>query len=55
MGRRNWLFSDTPRGAEASAGIYSVVTTAKANGLKPYDYLVWLFEVYRYFGHPMER
>lgn len=52
VGRRNWLFSDTPRGAEASAGIYSVVTTAKANGLKPYDYLVWLFTELPGLGEP---
>jgi len=33
LGRRNWLFSDTPRGAHASAALYSLVETAKANGL----------------------
>ena len=52
VGRRNWLFSDTPRSAEASAGIYSVVTTAKANGLKPYDYLAWLFTELPRLGEP---
>ena len=40
VGRRNWLFSDTPRGARASATCYSLVETAKANNLNPYDYLV---------------
>jgi transposase len=44
IGRRNWLFSDTQDGANASAAIYSIVTTAKGNGLKPRDYLTWLFE-----------
>lgn len=44
VGRRNWLFSDTVRGAEASAGIYSIITTAKGNGLKPREYLTWLFD-----------
>lgn len=44
VGRKNWLFSDTPRGADASAAIYSIVTTAKGNGLKPREYLTWLFE-----------
>lgn len=44
IGRKNFLFSDTPRGAEASAGIYSVVATAKANGLNPRKYLEWLLE-----------
>lgn len=42
IGRKNFLFSDAPRGAEASAGIYSVVATAKANGLNPRKYLEWL-------------
>ena len=39
IGRKNFLSSDMPRGAEASAGIYSVVTTAKADGLNPRKYL----------------
>jgi len=39
VGRRNWLFSDTPRGAKASATCYSLIETAKANGLEPYAYL----------------
>jgi len=39
VGRRNWLFSDTPRGARASATCFSLVESAKANGLEPYDYL----------------
>ena len=39
IGRRNWLFSDTPRGARASATCYSLIETAKANGLEPYAYL----------------
>ena len=33
VGRRNWLFADTPRGAKASATVYSLIETAKANGL----------------------
>lgn len=44
IGRKNWLFSNTPRGAKASDNIYSVVETAKENGLKPFDYLKFLFE-----------
>ena len=44
MGRKAWLFSDTPAGAHASAVIYSVVETAKANGLEPY---AWLRHVLR--------
>ncbi len=44
IGRKNWLFSNTPRGAKASAIIYSIVETAKANSLNPYLYLTFLFE-----------
>jgi hypothetical protein len=44
LGRKNWLFSDTPEGAKASAAIYSMVETAKANGHDPYWYLKYLFE-----------
>ena len=43
-GRRAWLFSDTQAGAEASCGIYSIVTTARGNGLMPMRYLEWLLE-----------
>jgi len=42
VGRRNWLFSDTVRGAESSANLYSIIETAKANGLEPYRYLCHL-------------
>jgi transposase len=44
IGRKNWLFADTPRGAEASATIYSLVETAKENELNPMAYLTHLFE-----------
>jgi len=44
VGRKNWLFSGHPRGANASAAIYSLMETAKANGLEPYRYLRYLFE-----------
>lgn len=40
---KNWLFADTARGAHASANLYSVIETAKANGLEPYAYLRVLF------------
>jgi len=43
LGRKNWLFADSVAGAQASAIAYSVVGTAKANGLNPYDYLLFLF------------
>lgn len=39
IGRKAWLFSDTPAGAHASATHYSLIETAKANGLEPYAYL----------------
>ena len=39
IGRKNWLFSGSPKGAEASAGIYTLVETAKANGLSPEKYI----------------
>ena len=44
IGRKNWLFSDTPAGAHASAKLYSIIETAKANGLEPYAYLRLIFE-----------
>ncbi len=44
VGRKNWLFSQTPSGAQASAAIYSLIETAKANGLSPYNYLQFVFE-----------
>lgn len=39
IGRKNWLFADTPKGASASAIIYSLMETAKANGHEPHAYL----------------
>ena len=44
IGRKAWLFNCTPAGAKASAVIYSLVETAKANGLEPYT---WLRQVLR--------
>ena len=44
VGRKNWEFCNTPNGAKASAIIYSITETAKANGLKPYEYLVHVLE-----------
>jgi transposase len=44
IGRKGWLFSNTPRGAKASAVVYSIVETAKENGLIPFEYLRYLFE-----------
>jgi len=39
IGRKAWLFSDTPAGARASATHYSLIESAKANGLEPYEYM----------------
>ena len=44
VGRKNWLFAGTQEGAEASACLYSLIETAKANNLDPYKYLRYLFE-----------
>jgi transposase len=44
IGRKNWLFAGTQAGAEASACLYSLIETAKANNLEPYKYLRYLFE-----------
>lgn len=44
IGRKNWLFSQSQRGATASANLYSLIETAKANQVEPYQYLCWLFE-----------
>lgn len=43
LGRKNWLFAETVGGAEASANLYSLVETAKANGLEPWAYLQHVF------------
>ena len=42
MGRKNWLFANTPGGAQSSSVIYSLIETAKENGLDPYRYLLWV-------------
>ena len=44
IGRKNWLFANTPNGAAASSLIYSVIQTAIANDLKPLSYLEYVFE-----------
>jgi transposase len=44
IGRKNWMFSASPKGAKASAVIYSIIETAKMNKLKPFEYLKHIFE-----------
>jgi len=43
IGRKNWLFSNTPGGARASAVLYSLIETAKENAIDPFSYLVHVF------------
>jgi len=43
VGRKNWLFSTSVAGVNASANLYSLIETTKANGLEPYAYLRYLF------------
>jgi transposase len=44
IGRKNWLFANTPTGATSSATLYSVIETAKENGLIPFEYVKYLLE-----------
>lgn len=44
IGRKIFLFSDTVKGANSSATIYSIIEIAKENGLKPMQYLTYIFE-----------
>lgn len=50
MGRKNWLFCDTPKGAKASAIVYSLVESAKANGIEPFAYLQHVLVQLPYLG-----
>ena len=43
VGRKNWLFNNTERGAKCSAALYSIISTAQANGLDAEKYLTELF------------
>lgn len=43
VARKSFLFADTVSGARASANLYSLVESAKATGIDPYRYLLWLF------------
>ena len=44
ISRKNFLFCKTPSGAKATATVFNLIETAKANGLDPYKYLVYIFE-----------
>ena len=52
MGRKNWLFSNTPNGARASAIYYSLIVSAKENGLNPFEYLTWILKNAPNLGKP---
>jgi transposase len=54
VGRKNWLFAGSPAGARASANLYSLVETAKANCLEPYRYLRYIFERLPYAKTPKD-
>lgn len=50
VGRRNWLFAKSIRGADASAVVYSITETALLNGLRPYTYLTYVLDQMRRLG-----
>ena len=52
IGRKNWLFSDTVKGAKSSAIVYSLIETAKANDVEPYAYLALMLTDMQYMGKP---
>lgn len=51
IGRKNWMLANTRSGARASALLYSLVETAKANGLIPFDYLMHIFTLLPQLPH----
>ena len=58
VGRKNWLFSDTMDGAEASMGIYTIVEMAKLHGLEPYKYMKYILErrpTYQFSDEELEK
>ena len=50
LGRKNWLFCDMPKGAEASALVYSMAESAKANGVEPFAHLQRVLVELPYLG-----
>ena len=50
IGRKNWLFSGSPEGAVASAVLYTLIGTAKKNGLDPNHYLETVLDLFRLLG-----
>lgn len=54
MGRKAWLFSNTISGAESSSIYYSLIESAKMNGLDIEAYLTYIFETLKQIDHPTE-
>ena len=54
VGRKKWLLADSPKGAFASAGVYRMIETAKANGVEPYSYLELLLNNMPDWDHTVE-
>jgi hypothetical protein len=54
-GRKNWVMIDTPKGADASAVVYSIVETAKANNLNIYKYLDYLLTELPKYIHDLDK
>ncbi len=54
LGRKNWLFSGNPKGADSSCGMYSLIETAKQNNLNPYDYLHYVFSKAPFINNEQE-
>jgi transposase len=52
IGRKNWIFNNTPCGARASAIYYSLAMTARENSLNPFEYLTWIFTNAPNLGKP---
>jgi hypothetical protein len=55
IGRKAWLFSQTANGADASAVLYSIIETAKANGLIPFNYVMHLLTQLSQPDHDVEK
>jgi len=51
VGRKNWLFANSTKGAEAMAGWYSIIETAKMNNLDPYKYLKYILTQIPIYRH----
>ena len=51
IGRKNWLFSDTDKGADASARCYSIIESANLNGMNVFGYLSYLLTELPKFGN----